>query len=190
MILLTDVLEKRCVIYRLMHDWGFVTVPHRGPQIYPDTNKPPEKARLCFVVESDPDLIKINSNFKKNEKLRRSYLQDELSMQLNCEVNIDSSRIFKKRFKNGRIKKMIDFTKADQVIVSHFGQYQFFKECDFTSKIDVAFNADSWSAMRAFKNQIAAIKYTKAFSIGLNPGLNKNLPYYKAEKNNLIYLAV
>lgn len=154
--ILATILKKKFQIYSAVKEWGFATGQADDCQIAAIRFSETSQVKLCLVVKTNPDLIKTNPIFTKNEKLRISYLQDELAVKLNCDLLVYSADDLKNRSKKISIKAAIDLQTHNNLIIKHFGSYQLFKTFKFTKIIkEILCNPDNLNAIQEFKSQLA-----------------------------------
>lgn len=159
MLKLIDLLKNKRKIYHLLREWGF-NLTKTTPKVHPDTEKNLENTRFCLLVETDPDLIKANINFAKNENLRMSYLKDELAIALGCELLVHSHRHSKLYTKEIIADNAIALTKNNKYIIKNFDKYQLIKSLEDRNSLYKSLSDEDYiEAVTEFKKQISLVKH-------------------------------
>lgn len=184
MLTLEQLLNNKLVIYRLAEEWGFVVDINKNevPRIFIDPFYANEKARVCLLVKPDPRI----GNLEIQESVRRACLEQELSIQLNCNVSVDTENSLNDIVKDDILKEAVPLSGNHQAIIKYFGSNKTFESYDPVASEDSSlFEGDTLKNMEAMKMQIAnkKLNFLGTNRVGFYVPLNST----QQHKNSISY---
>jgi len=191
MLTLEQLLNNKLVIYRLAEEWGFVVDINKNdvPRIFIDPFHSNEKARVCLLVKPD---LRIG-NLGIHESVRQACLEKELSIQLNCNVSVDTENSLNDIVKDDILKEAMPLAGDHQAILKYFGSNKAFESYDSVASEDSSlFEGDTLKNMETMKMQIASKKLSAlgtnraGFYVALNSTPQHKNPISYEEINFLI----